>query len=370
MNNLFFNLFCIIVVFQSIVFSFFLFQKGGKISNIFLAVYFIAQAFTISNALISYTLRDFFVQRFSILIDIGVAFSLLWGPAYYLHVKSLFQKNFKFNIYVLLHAIPFIIVWIYHLIVYKLNIGGFREIFDHRFHLFNWIFPVAIVQLFYYNFLSFSLLKLVRENLVLYSIQKSTYGWAKFFVYGYFGGCLLNILAWFMNFFTALPYKDELFVSGFFYFFVFFNFVFYKALIHPEIFYDSGADIKKYHYTGLTDEQEEQYHIKLKGFMVNSKPYLEPNLTLENLAQIIGISVRHLSQVINKREKCNFSDYINRYRIEYVKDKMLDPNEKRKTFLELLFAAGFNSKTSFNIAFKKYTGLSPSQFRKKNINKN
>ena len=71
-----------------------------------------------------------------------------------------------------------------------------------------------------------------------------------------------------------------------------------------------------------------------------------------------------LSQIINEYFEQNFQDYINKQRIEESKKYLLD-KVKRKTVLEILYEVGFNTKSSFNIAFKKTTGLTPTEFKKK-----
>ena len=89
-------------------------------------------------------------------------------------------------------------------------------------------------------------------------------------------------------------------------------------------------------------------------------------LTLQNLADILGIQSRHLSQIINDKYKQNFYDYINSYRIHAAKEKLADSTDK-KTILEILYAVGFNTKSSFNTAFMKHTGLTPTKFREMTI---
>jgi YesN/AraC family two-component response regulator len=99
--------------------------------------------------------------------------------------------------------------------------------------------------------------------------------------------------------------------------------------------------------------------------MKNNKPYIESDLTLNQLASQIAIRPRVLSQVINEMRGQNFYDFINHYRIEEASRLLTNPKDKKITVLEVLYEVGFNSKSSFNTLFKKYTGLTPSEFRKK-----
>ena len=96
--------------------------------------------------------------------------------------------------------------------------------------------------------------------------------------------------------------------------------------------------------------------------MRKEKPYLDPELTLRDLARILGMNTTHLSQTINKGFGKNFNDFINEYRIEMVKKKLLSGERSNATLLELAFESGFNSKATFNRSFKKFTGKSPREF--------
>jgi AraC-like DNA-binding protein len=97
--------------------------------------------------------------------------------------------------------------------------------------------------------------------------------------------------------------------------------------------------------------------------MKQHKPYLNPELSLQMLANQLDIPPHYLSQVINEQLGQNFFDFINSHRIEEVKARLLDPQYTHLTILAIAFDSGFNSKSAFNSAFKNQTGLTPSQFR-------
>lgn len=102
---------------------------------------------------------------------------------------------------------------------------------------------------------------------------------------------------------------------------------------------------------------------KLTDLMQENQPFLEPELTLKDLAFQMGISRNQLSHLINNSFESNFYLFINKYRIEYLKKKMIEDKQKQFTILSLAFDSGFNSKSSFNAIFKKITGLTPSEYR-------
>jgi AraC-like DNA-binding protein len=99
-------------------------------------------------------------------------------------------------------------------------------------------------------------------------------------------------------------------------------------------------------------------------YMQRKKPYLESELTLDQLAAQLSLKPRLLSRSINEMLGQNFFDFINHYRIEEARRLLTNPKDEKITILEVLYEVGFNSKSSFNTLFKKYTGLTPTEFRK------
>jgi len=120
----------------------------------------------------------------------------------------------------------------------------------------------------------------------------------------------------------------------------------------------------KYVNSLLPQSEIRQYTDQLVGYMDSQKPYLEPGLTIDDLAEQLTIPVWKLSQVINYSFRLNFFNFINSYRIQEVKQKLIDPKNDRKTILEILYETGFNSKSTFNDVFKKTTGKTPKEFRR------
>jgi AraC-like DNA-binding protein len=103
---------------------------------------------------------------------------------------------------------------------------------------------------------------------------------------------------------------------------------------------------------------------KLENFIHTEKPYLNSELTMPLLADQLKVSMHHLSQVINEQYGLNFSDFINQYRIEEMKTKLTDTRYHHFKIEQIAFDTGFNSKSTFQAAFKKFTGRTPSEYRK------
>jgi len=149
----------------------------------------------------------------------------------------------------------------------------------------------------------------------------------------------------------------------------------YKSLSTPEVFtqmkvHQSGHESiegAKYHRSGLSPLKAEEYRGQLVSYMDDESPYLESELTLTQLAQALSIPNNHLSQVINEQFELNFFDFINSYRVREAKTWLSDLVKSRATMLEIAFESGFKSKSTFNAAFKKHTGQTPSEYKKEQL---
>ncbi len=114
-----------------------------------------------------------------------------------------------------------------------------------------------------------------------------------------------------------------------------------------------------------SDHQDENILLlkpKVEAYMKNQKPYINPKLTLNDLAEKLKIHPNTLSKVINDGFEKNFFDLINSYRVEEFKKRMSVPQFKTYTLLAIAFEVGFNSKTAFNRSFKKLTNQTPKEY--------
>ena len=121
------------------------------------------------------------------------------------------------------------------------------------------------------------------------------------------------------------------------------------------------GDTPKYAKSALEQGDRERILSKLEKAMDDDRLYLDSTLTLPNLSRHVGASANYISQVINEELDCNFFDFVNRYRIEAVKHQLVERQDT--PVLEIAFDAGFNSKSTFNAAFKRFAGMTPTQFR-------
>ena len=103
--------------------------------------------------------------------------------------------------------------------------------------------------------------------------------------------------------------------------------------------------------------------IFVKNYILEKESYLDSSLTIQELSKQVNIPVRDLSVLINHHINQHFFDFINEFRIQKAMQLLKDPSKKKYTVLEILYEVGFNSKSSFNTAFKKHTNQTPTEFR-------
>lgn len=126
---------------------------------------------------------------------------------------------------------------------------------------------------------------------------------------------------------------------------------------------DTSKIQTKYSGSRLSDSESKQLAGKLTDYMKSERPYLNPDLSLPQLAAELNISSHYLSRVINEQFNLNFFDFVNGYRVASVKEKINDPAFRNYSLLGIAFECGFNSKSAFNRIFKQITGITPSHFK-------
>ncbi|MBO0322904.1 AraC family transcriptional regulator [Muricauda sp. CAU 1633] len=136
--------------------------------------------------------------------------------------------------------------------------------------------------------------------------------------------------------------------------------VVYSTPLSDEKFPELESD--KYKSSSLSRKMAEQYVEELNELMTKERPFTNFDLTLAQLAKMLNMPERYLSQVINEYFHQNFYDFINSKRIEEAQRELRD---KSKRISEIMYDVGFVSRSSFNTSFKKYVGMTPSEFRRK-----
>ncbi len=121
----------------------------------------------------------------------------------------------------------------------------------------------------------------------------------------------------------------------------------------------------RYERSGLAPREAEELKARLVALMEREHPYRQSELTLGELAERLGTSPHRLSEVLNAQLALSFYDFVNGYRVREVQARLVSPDGARYTYLTLALEAGFASKSTFNAAFKKLTGMTPSAYRER-----
>lgn len=392
MSFKFTDILSIVVIFQLLFLFIFLLshRKGKKVSNFLLGFFFLAVCLNFTDGIL---IIDEAYSEHPSFAFIGNNFSLLFGPLLFLYTKSVIYKDFRFRLTMLLHAVPFFLFLIFSVLSYHsqntemkkfiLTSAGKQEM---PLALYG-IGILLYVQFYSYTFFALSLLrkyntaisnKFSETNSINLNWLKSTIVLFMIVIgVGVFNSfiTLTPLISYFSITLTLIIVAIFLFISR----------VLFKALRQPEIFEgireDDAEDIvkekpdvmpgpqksiPKYAGSSLTNAEKMQVKLQLLAYMQKERPFLEPQLTIEELADMLKIKPKNLSQVINECLNQNFFDFINRYRIEEARRLLTNPSDKKITVQEVLYKVGFNSKSSFNTLFKKYTGVTPSEFKKTN----
>lgn len=146
----------------------------------------------------------------------------------------------------------------------------------------------------------------------------------------------------------------------------------YMSLWQPELFEKAQAagaaeparrPLPKYQRNRVDDREAAELARKLTTHMRDRKPYRDGALTLQALADAVGATPHMLSQVLNLHLRKSFFFFVNSYRTDELMAALNDPAQSHRGVLELALEAGFNSKSTLNSFFKRYTGVTPTEFR-------
>lgn len=351
---------------------YFLTKKGGNIrANRIIGILFITFSISIINFFILRTELHF---KYPHLYGISFPVLFLFGPLFYFYVKLIINRNYKFKKNTWLHFLPFILCIIVMLPDYLLSIDEKRKIFvDYMISPLGVIISMAeIIHLFTYNAVIYKIVEKHKELIKLSesSIEGIDLHWVQNGIICFVGTFGLMLIFWILlalgiNTINAFHLSIPLIVTFIIYAM---GYLGLKQSDIPMVVEETiPVPSKKYEKSTLKDDQADEYTTKIKDFMGTQKPFLDNNLSLQKLADLLNIHTHHLSQIINENFNQNFFDFINSYRVEEAKKLLCDQQNNQYTVLAIAEESGFNSKTSFNSAFKKFTNMTPSEFKKKNL---
>ena len=121
-------------------------------------------------------------------------------------------------------------------------------------------------------------------------------------------------------------------------------------------------------YLPLSNELLNQYHQELESIVISKSLYLRPNLSLDDLSVETGIPIESIKQVLDEKLNLTFFEFISDYKIGKAKRLLTKINDEHFSVLSVAVESGFNTEDSFVVLFKKYTNMSPKNYRIKYFN--
>ncbi len=316
--------------------------------------------------------------------NVWQSINFVFAPLTYIYIKTLFCKSSIKHVPVIKYKFPHFILAVAVFIIllpFLINrmiansklqtINGFFEIEN----IVNIVVPILnYFQVFVY-YIMMSHLLLINKRSCNDSNNKSDmirYRWALMIT-------VTGSLAWIVNgirFFSFGTVYSH--VAGLFFTIIIFGTVlicFYFFLNYPSVIL-GNRDIQgrtqkspseKYLKTRMAIHEVERIMSLVEKVMKDEKLLESEEISLNSIACKVGCEPYILSQAINRKTGGNFYNYVNSYRIAYSKEFLRSPEHVSMTVLEIAYRSGFSSKSSFNEAFKKHTGVTPTQFRNRSL---
>lgn len=319
----------------------------------------------------------------------GLPFNFLIAPLSYLYVRAVLYNERKFQTGDLLHAIPFLIVLINYMPFYILPVNEKLKVIHNTLNYwpdtfkyqagflpenFSILFRLilAIIYLLLQWNLIFSYKKAHKDNSIQVQIS-SVLKWLKLFTITstaiFFGiiGFMLTV------FFLPTYYNDDLLmqIPSLCVSVSFFVMAAY-LLTHPDVL--SGLPFVKYKEVQSDVVNDKSYLLpyinedykveidKIVNYFEHKQPFLNKEVNINQVSVALEIPSRELSFIINNHFGQRFTDFLNKYRIEYITKKINKEYISHYTIEAIASEAGFASKSTFNIAFKKYHHCTPSEY--------
>lgn len=287
--------------------------------------------------------------------------NFIYIPLFYFYIQAIIQPTFKLRWQDSWHLLPF--VWYVHKIF-----GLYTAPLSYKFQHLDWYYEnltdtndwglnLTIMGYagVYFFFAFWKYYQFYQKNATTRngSFKKKQVG-----IQWMLGGFLIIYLANVAR--ICLAYETKyILLEGVLSAFIFYA-IGYAALIKPNFLYG----LQKSPTIFQDQKNKPSILLQLEQLMQNEKPYLDNQLTLSKLADVLSISPQTLSQLLNQQFQTTFFNYINRYRVEAAKQQLIKQENQQYTLEKIYKEVGFNSKSSFNTAFKKFTNLTPTQFKK------
>ena len=378
MNSIQFNFWAVLISFGALQGFFlsltlFVYKKGEPKANRLLSLLLFVVSFLMTGYV--FEIAGIY-ERLPHLISLTSPFWYLVGPLFYIYVRQLLLQSFVMKKRDLIHFLLFFIAIIYFMPFYllsaqeKLDIyNNFRQLPPGEGSLSTLlIIYINVIQILVYTFISIRFLDKLGGKLKIVSANTEIafFDWLKKATLFFFVYIVVDTTAAIFFYITRLHYEESVHLSMLT-LTAFVHFVGYFAIFHHEkLFPLLSIERPKYEKSTLKQGEIKTLAHDLLDIMNSKKPYLNSELKLSDLSEMLNIPSSHLSQILNTELNTNFYDFINEHRVKEMKECLFNPGYQNFTILAIAYEVGFSSKTSFNRIFKKHTGKTPSEFMKQN----
>ena len=336
-------------------------------ANLFLSILLIALSFSIAHILFAGAVINHLSAK---VYTLGDPTYFLIAPLLWFYTQELTGQKVRISSNIIFHFLPFLLIIILSLSLRSVNSENpLIQFLDHHNKLIHIVFWIIVVVQFS------GYLYVIRRKWIVYrelirnevsNKENVDISWISFIMVVF----LLINLFFLFNLFVVIHFKNNAWLAKTTAL-IFSLSVFalgYKGILQKEIFKNDAGLIPRPVNGALsqtvTSKPDQELIKRLLDHMQEKKSYLDPELTLSQLAKDLDIGRSQLSQLINDGIGDNFYDFINKYRVEQVKQLMTDPRVKHFSMLGIALEAGFKSKSTFNLIFKRFTGLTPTEYRK------
>lgn len=364
----------VIVIFQLLFTSVFLIihRGGGVVSNRLLGAFFLVAGLNLLDNLL--LIKGIYTGHEAVALW-SVWLLLLFGPLLYLYTQSVLYRGFRLTIRKGWHFLPFIVLFLITEIYWQALGPAWRrsmlgQIAARRAPAYEqWDSVLIFVQFFLYMYASFRLIGRFKKAAgeVFSDYRRTDIRWLSYTLLFFTVTMALAAVNSLIGLTPLAAFWWPLFLVVIGLVWVYINVLLLKALRNSELFavLEDEPKAAARGASGRLPDEWKEVLVRLRGHMETRRPWQEPDLTLEQLASQLQLRPKAMSQAINEGLGQNFFEFINTYRIGEAKRLLTNPADKKITVLEVLYQVGFNSKSSFNTIFKKQTGLTPSEFKKK-----
>jgi AraC-like DNA-binding protein len=352
-------------------------STGNRLSHKLLAAYLLVVVIDLSEVIFS----DFY-QAYPDLDMLRYNISLFMGPTLYLYVKTAIYDDFTLKIKHLVHTIPYAIACLVMIPNFFSVDNASKQLWYDNFTdvpELTFIHFMTSIQLGFYLLVIYKHLiryrKIVVEN---YSdADRLNKSWLTQLIYLFTLSYIIGLGRMYFRFSDFYEYERLVLTILITSVLLSICWILWQALHKPNLFTGVSSTIEVIDEQVASQEnssdptisviETEKYDaivLRLRGYMQQSKPFLDPYLSVETLAVKINLPSSELSLIINRVIGQHFFDFVNSYRINLAGEILIANEQQPKTVLEILYEVGFNSKSSFNTAFKKHLLMTPSQYRK------